>query len=396
MGNASVQKRSHDGVETTLVRRGDLLEASITVHVNGVPDLSWMLAQAWSEVRTLGVTVLRQDVFGVPAQHAAAHRMLRAACGEVDWPVTWLEEGASLGERLTGTHIYAVAGADVRRLTQEGTILGSVYTDGLAEYAHLAGIVSHDLAAPRTRQAGDVLEQLESILGMAGMTFRDVVRTWFYNDHILDWYGAFNTVRTRFFDERKVFEGLVPASTGIGGGNLHGAALVAEALAVRPLDRASPGVSVREVTSPLQCPATDYRSSFSRAVEVAGPDARTLYVSGTASIAPDGATARREDAAGQIALTLDVVAAILEARAMCWQDVSRAIAYIKSGADIAVYDQIVSQRGLPRIPAIVTENDVCRDDLLFELEVDAVKLVDDSADGADTTRTADKPEALHP
>ena len=39
---------------------------------------------------------------------------------------------------------------------------------------------------------------------MAGMSFGNVMRTWFYLDRILEWYHEFNHVRTAFFRERKV------------------------------------------------------------------------------------------------------------------------------------------------------------------------------------------------
>ena len=81
-----------------------------------------------------------------------------------------------------------------------------------------------------------------------------------------------------------MFETFLPASTGIGCGNLDGAALVAGAIAMKP-KRA--GVRAEIVESPLQAPAMAYKSSFSRAAEIIGPDGRQLFISGTASIKPN-------------------------------------------------------------------------------------------------------------
>lgn len=356
------------------LERGDIVEASITVHVNGESELAGLLAEARDTVAEHGLTILRQNVFGTPAEHHAAPEILRSIFGVVDWPVSWLEEGDSLGERLTGTHLYAIRGVEVRRLTCDNEVVGSVFSDGEAEYCHLGGIISGNLGLDRARQTSDVLERIERFVQMAGMDFSHVMRTWFYNDHILDWYDDFNVARTAFFEQRGVFDGLVPASTGIGGGNLPGAALIADALAIKPLapvEGADP-VTVLEVMSPLQCPATDYRSSFSRAVEVAAPGHRRLYISGTASIEPAGATAHVNDFEAQVELTLDVVAGILHSRDMGWENVSRAIAYIKTGKDLDTYITCLHKRGISNLPNVVTENDICRDDLLFELEVDAI------------------------
>ena len=74
-------------------------------------------------------------------------------------------------------------------------------------------------------------------------------------------------------------------------------------------------------------PATAYRSSLSRAVEVAFPEHRLLIISGTASVAPDGKSMFADDIVRQIHLTLDVVDAILKSRHMRWEDTSRTVAY---------------------------------------------------------------------
>ena len=42
---------------------------------------------------------------------------------------------------------------------------------------------------------------------------------------ILDWYGDFNRTRDAFFSSRGIFDGLVPASTGMAGSNPQGTAL---------------------------------------------------------------------------------------------------------------------------------------------------------------------------
>lgn len=59
---------------------------------------------------------------------------------------------------------------------------------------------------------------MEEALNRAGMDFSHVVRTWFYNNRLLDWYEEFNRARDTFFESRGVFDRLVPASTGIGSG----------------------------------------------------------------------------------------------------------------------------------------------------------------------------------
>jgi len=145
--------------------------------------------------------------------------------------------------------------------------------------------------------------------------------------------------------------------------------VVASALAMLPLE---PGVSVKDIPSPLQCPAASYGSSFSRAAELAGPGFRRVLVSGTASIDPEGKTAHPGRVEDQIALTLRVVEAILDSRGMGWKDVVRGNAYFKDASHARALEPRLGDYGLPRERFLVSRNTVCREDLLFELEADAV------------------------
>jgi enamine deaminase RidA (YjgF/YER057c/UK114 family) len=119
----------------------------------------------------------------------------------------------------------------------------------------------------------------------------------------------------------------------------------------------------------------EYGSSFSRAVEIGTPDYRTLLVSGTASIEPGGATAFVGDVDRQIQLTMDVVAGILKSRAMDWGDATRAVMYLKKPEFLENWQSWLRKNKLENLPLINIEADVCRDDLLVELEIDCVKRV---------------------
>jgi enamine deaminase RidA (YjgF/YER057c/UK114 family) len=232
----------------------------------------------------------------------------------------------------------------------------------------LTGFRPVDPGATRSEQARDVFEQMERTLQEAGRDFSQVVRTWFYLQDILGWYGDFNAVRTKFFGERGVFQGLVPASTGIGLPDLDGVALTAGLLAI------APGTAqVEAVASPLQCEALDYQSSFSRAVEIVTPNVRRILVSGTASIDDAGRTAYVGDVDRQIELTISVVDALLVSRSMDWKDVTRAVAYAPVLRDAVRSEALLKSMGMPDGVFRPLESVVCRDDLLFELELDAVQ-----------------------
>jgi enamine deaminase RidA (YjgF/YER057c/UK114 family) len=285
-----------------------------------------------------------------------------------DWPVTWLDGHDARPGHSEGFQVDAVAGPGVETIEHRGRVVGRRFEDDEAEWLALGDLRPENRERPRTGQTADVLETMLAILEENGMGFGQVVRTWFYLDHILEWYDDFNLVRNDFFEKHGIYDMLVPASTGIGCAHPAGTAMVAKLLAVRPKS----GGRVAAVDSPLQCPATDYRSSFSRAVEVALPSHRKLYISGTASIEPGGLTAHAGDTAAQIELTMDVVEAILESRGLGWADTTRAVAYLRNDRDRPLLAGWLSRRGLDTLPLLVVQSDVCRDDLLYEIELDAV------------------------
>lgn len=309
--------------------------------------------------------VVAQWVFGGCQFHDAA----KAVMGQTCWPMMWLQGDPCNGKHLAGFQAILVKGTTVRRLELDGRVVGSVWSDADADYCWLTGVMPADLSVSRGEQARQVFERIETILKQADMGFLDVVRTWLYLDHLLDWYGEFNAVRTRFFQERGVFENRVPASTGIGACNPSGAAIVAGALAVRPRHK---GVKISVIPSPLQGSALEYRSSFSRAVELEFPGRRQVIISGTASIAPGGESVHREDTAAQIELTMKVVHAILESRGMTWKDTTRAIGYFQDMRDAPLLAAYCRAHGISDFPVVNAHATVCRDDLLFEIELDAV------------------------
>ncbi len=309
-----------------------------------------------------GASVISVDVFGTQEQIAEMKNTVRKA--GIIAPVTAVISRAQAGG---GMQVQAVSGKDPSPIFLDGEISGYQVGGNGAAYCFLGGLTPEHSRASREDQTSEVFSKIEKSLSAAGMDFNHVVRTWFYNDEILDWYAGFNRVRTGFFHRHGIRR--MPASTGIGAPNPAGTALVAKAVAVRSDDSSS---TVRTVRSPLQCDAFAYGSAFSRALEVADTLSRMLYISGTASIEPGGRSVHKGDPAGQIKLTMEVVEAILGEAGMGFGDTTRAVAYFRDPAHIAIWNE----RTLPPLPLIAVGCHVCRDDLLFEIELDASRKMD--------------------
>ncbi len=340
---------------------GDVACLSVTAGPDTDAGLDEMHEAGLSALRERSLEVVSENVFAPRDQSDILETW------HCHWPVTWVDSGHSNGSKLQGIHLFGFGG-DIGRIEMYGRVVGSVYEfDGLT-YCRLGDIRAADTSVDREDQARRTFIDIEEGLKLAGMDFDNVCRTWLYVDDILDWYREFNLTRDDFFSHRDIFEKLVPASTGIGGANPYGASVIADALAIRGGD----GYSIRPLPSPLQNPALDYGSSFSRAVEITQPNSRSILVSGTASIDSEGNTVHIDTVSAQIDQTMRVIAAILESNNMQWSDVTRCIAYCKEAETAWIYADYLENNAIPSFPTVITENDICRDDLLFEAEVDAV------------------------
>ncbi|MBN1343040.1 MAG: hypothetical protein JXQ73_10195 [Phycisphaerae bacterium] len=364
---ASVQKSSTPGLQVVTLRRQSCEEVFVTATPVVEESASALFRKAGTVLRDKGAQVVSVEIFGLSNEGGAGMKALERALGPIAWPVTWLENGNRAG--MSGVQVWAVTGVPVEPIQVRGRLLGTVFDDGYARLCRLGGLVAADGSRSREDQTQDVLDLMVAGLQAAGMTFDQVVRTWFCNYEILDWYGEFNQVRNAFFKANNVYEGLVPASTGVGGRNAAAAALISGLLAVKAK---SDDARAFAVPSPLQCPALEYGSSFSRAAEIKMPDHRRLLVSGSASIAPEGHTVHLGDVEAQVELTMKVVHAILDSRRMGWDDVSRAIAYLKYAEDVSAFEKYCAAEGLEEMPVVRVHGDICRDDLLFEIELDAI------------------------
>jgi len=108
-------------------------------------------------------------------------------------------------------------------------------------------------------------------------------------------------------------------------------------------------------------------------VEIQSAGFRQPFVSGTASIAPDGGTANVGDVRSQIELSMQVAGDLLEARHMSFADVTRATAYFKSPSDTSLWEDWRARHEQPAMPVVCASSDICRNDLLFEIELDALR-----------------------
>jgi enamine deaminase RidA (YjgF/YER057c/UK114 family) len=270
---------------------------------------------------------------------------------------------------VSGVQVHAVAGLGrPEAIKVDGNACGRLVRAPGRIYVTLSAITgeqtsSHDI------QAKEMLEKAESALRGLGSDFMCVPRPWMWLGDILSWYGQFNGIRNKFFAERgligKGSRQTMPASTGIGlalaGGRQCGMDLTA---VLGPAD----SIEFLAAIGKQQC-ALDYGSAFSRASRATSPAGETVFVSGTASIDTTGATTHIGDARGQIETTIENVRAVLKDMKCSEKDIVQAIAYCKTAEEEKVFEKFKKQLDWPVLVVIC---DICRDDLLFEIEATAM------------------------
>jgi enamine deaminase RidA (YjgF/YER057c/UK114 family) len=365
------------GLEAVIIRRDGLREIHATVVPRPGESSSLPLWRLQSFLHEHTATVAKLDVFGAVEACEKTVRLIRRPLSDPAVPITWVQGMPCSEGAIAGIQVFALAGTKVETVTLNGQPIGRMFHDRWARHCLLGNLLPEERRQSRPEQTTSVYRRMEQALLQMGMTLSNLARTWLFLDDILSWYGEFNTARTEIFTQRNLFVTGVPASTGVGVTNPAGAALAAAAWAVQPLDGP---MEVCEVASPLQCTARRYGSCFSRAVELRVPGLDRLLISGTASISPDGRSQHSGDVRRQIGLTMEVVEAILSSRQMRWSDVTRATAYFKQAEDGPRFAEWCEDHNVT-MPVVVTQADICRDELLFEIELDAVALRDKKSHG---------------
>jgi enamine deaminase RidA (YjgF/YER057c/UK114 family) len=364
-------------------RVGDLTLLTWTAE-SGPRPVAEQVEEAYRDMdgalRDTGAVVLQERVFGDLRVSPVVARARARATGESEtWavPPTFVE-GAPVGrDSLAGVHVLAVR-AESNRLVREGPcVLGRVVEVAGARLLGLADVGRAVAAGPArdpAEDAGATIDAAERMLAREGFSFRDVARTWYYLRDILDWYGPFNAVRNAAFRRMGLTgpggDGAIPASTGIDGRNSRGAWCALDLVAAQPVNGRP--LDMRRLRNRRQNEAPEYGSAFARGMALTVGDHKYLFISGTASIDDHGATVHVGDFEAQTTQTIEAISTLLEGAGASLGDVRQATAFIKNPSDLRSFERLSQRAGLDQVPPVVTVADVCREDLLVEIDATAV------------------------
>jgi len=328
-----------------------------------------------------GIVVVHERIFGsLSMEHEviSARRQAFTSFGiSPENPVTYIEGRPPWGKGLAGVVIHAVKADEAWTIMDSGVPCGRGWR--LNGVTHLvlqntqAFNINPTYHTSKSLQARLMLEHAERILRENGASYKDVVRTWLYISDILAWYAGFNKVRNEKYGEFGIMPGpgdrdlLLPASTGIEGKSPSGAACAMDLIAVLNSENCT-----RKLSNPSQLDAFRYGSAFARASVVRNGSTALIEVSGTAAIDEHGVSLYPGDIRAQIDCTLDKVAALLKQEDTGLKDICSATVFVKRPEFAEIFYEMAAARGLGDFPCVCVVADICREELLFEIDAEAI------------------------
>lgn len=373
-------------MEFKIIERGEFADCYLT----GTPsapenDGASVFTWAATQLARYGVQPISEKIYGrrsardgILQQRRIAYQTAGLA---VDLPFTFVEGAPFHSGDFTGLQIWGVMPHDPRRQLVETFSFapgqnGRVFAfDGSRHYYFpaLRGLAEDgSLPAERRAQAQRLFAGAVNALSSQGLNYRQVVRTWIYLARLLDWYGEFNAVRSECYHREGIGPEppavLYPASTGIQGRADNEECLM-DMLALVPAESVAQRVIEK---SERQNQSARYKSSFSRGMAVTLGGRKTIYISGTASINSAGDSVHVGDAEMQAVETLLCLAAILKDEGGDLSHIALATCFCKTPEAYAAFRNVTALLGVPAFPLVPVHADVCRDDLLIEIEAMAV------------------------
>jgi enamine deaminase RidA (YjgF/YER057c/UK114 family) len=343
------------------------------------------LNQAAGPMRITSQTVFVRD----PADQVECEQLLAAHYGP-DMPVTTFVFQPPCCNAALAIEAWAVGGPSVG-IERFGPHTVAVTYDGV-RWIYCGGITPAASTSKVHEQTTEVIAGLRHSLEAAGCGLGDMVRTWYYLGNITgpeedtERYKELNRARSDDYQGITFFPSTLspasrrpvyPASTGIG---MRGNGLVAACTAFQTRRK---DTFLLPLENPQQTPAYEYHPKyspqspkFSRAMALVTNNYVVTWVSGTASIV--NSESRHEgDVEKQTDQTIDNIERLIAPANFAGNGVSNAGSALSDLAKLRVYVKrpedfvrckAVCERRFGSVPAIYALADVCRPELLVEIE----------------------------
>jgi enamine deaminase RidA (YjgF/YER057c/UK114 family) len=412
-----IRKESEAGVGYSIAELGDVRHVFVAA---GPRQGATIRHQAEDALRTIETLIKEESAPGSIVMQSVFLRNLadEAVCREImrdfygkDMPATtYIPQPPCEGKLLAIEALGVGQGRGEVEIIRKNEQTVITRHDGIA-WVHVANVHAKTGSGSVYDRTLSAFQSADELLAAAGFRFDEVVRTWLYLGDITGMegqaqrYRELNRARADFYRNLQFAAGrpkgdgpifadralvalpanigtvpgkpVFPASTGIGAG---GKDVTINCIAMRP-DR--PGVMLAPLENPRQTSAYDYAHQygsespkFCRAMAVVAGDYATTFVSGTASITASE-TRHMDDVRRQTLETLDNIEALIAAEnfrdhglagfGAKLGDLALARVYLKRQEDY-VQARAICRARLGELPTIYAVGDICRPELLVEIE----------------------------
>jgi len=393
-----IRKVSSEGIGYSVVELNDVRH----VFASAVPRTGTTLEeQAQDALRTIkdvnqeqGTrgSIVEQAVFMKDiGQKEACRRIMHDFYGPELPATTYIPQPPCNGKLLSIEALgvgRSTEGVEIQRLSDRLVV---VRHSGVS-WVHCAQIVPETSATSVHERSLSAFQKMRQMIESVGVRFDQVIRTWLYLGDIVgpegetQRYKELNRARTDFFRDIRFapvktpdgFEPIMyPASTGIGADD-RDVVMSCIALATERTD-----IVGTPLENPLQTSAFDYSRKygpkspkFARAMALSCGPFASIFISGTASIT-ESETRHQGDVEAQTRQTLDNIEALISldnvgghgmpGLGTTLDGLALVRVYIKRQEDYAKTKAVCEAR-LGELPIVYAVADVCRPDLLVEIE----------------------------
>lgn len=392
-----IRKVCSDGVGYSVVDLTDVRHVFAAAVPRRPGDLA---SQTWDALRTIESVMKEESTLGSIVHQVVfladdskleeCQRVMREFYGPEFPATTYVPQhpccGASVSIEALGVGRKR-GGVSIERKSEQLVIA----THNNLSWVHCAHVTPDPHLTGVYEQGVNAFCKMQRLLGSVGASFEHVIRTWLYLGGIVDGdgdqqrYKELNRARSDFYENIRFLKdylpnergAVYPASTGIGVDGRH---LIMSCIALQTNRRDIVAVPLE---NPRQTPAFGYdpkyspkSPKFSRAMALSCGSYATIFVSGTASIT-NSETQHIGDVEKQTEETLDNIAALISEDNLARHHLPRlgttldqlalVRVYIKRAEDYAKV-RAVCDRRIGEVPTIYAVADVCRPELLVEIE----------------------------
>lgn len=323
------------------------------------------------------IEIFHERIFGSYNFFDKISNLKKDILNRIDTDSSYIIADPFWGNGISGINIYGISrnNVQIENVVDNNKIVGKMWRVNDTKGIIINRITDTNNSHSDFQKNYEIFSTANRILKKYNFNFKDVIRTWCYIPKIDKQYCHFNKARNRFFEEVGLLKKItdyndyekiyLPASTGIGCSNPYSNSTLMDLYAIVNNDNT---YSINNENGNKQKSAFRYGAAFSRSIIFSNKTSTHLFLSGTASIDENGNTVNIGNIDMQIEKTFDVIKSLISTPNIHLNQLMEGTIFIKNKDYAKSYLKYLESNHIDNFPAIICIADVCRPDLLFEMD----------------------------